>query len=345
MPQVLPAPVDGGGGGTPASTVVTELSFGQSSAVGTSTDFARADHTHGTPTSPLSANYLLGMFGDGSDGDVTIASGTTTLSRETHYNNLTLATGAVLKPAGFRIFVKGTLTFNTGSSINDDGNNAVAQTGGAGLSSRGYLGGQGGAGGGGWSVVAINNATGNNGSSSGGSSSPNNSNVNPVGGVGGNSSARSGGNAGSAAAISPSQKWSGRWFDGRNSVGPFSGGSGGGGGAVTVTAYTSGTFISGGGGGGGGIVWLAANTISGSGGVISARGGTGANASVGVGTGECGGGGGGGGGCVAIICKSATGFSASVLGGSGGSGAAAGAGSFTNGASGTDGSLNIVVLG
>lgn len=38
-----------GGGGTPASTVVSETSFGQSSAVGTSTDYARADHTHGSP--------------------------------------------------------------------------------------------------------------------------------------------------------------------------------------------------------------------------------------------------------------------------------------------------------
>lgn len=52
----------GGGGGTPATTVVTEQSFGQSSAVGTSTDYARADHTHGTPAAPsaapLSAQYV-----------------------------------------------------------------------------------------------------------------------------------------------------------------------------------------------------------------------------------------------------------------------------------------------
>jgi len=39
----------GGGSGTPASTVVTQTSYGQSSAVGTSTDYARADHSHGTP--------------------------------------------------------------------------------------------------------------------------------------------------------------------------------------------------------------------------------------------------------------------------------------------------------
>lgn len=38
-----------GGGGTPASTVVAETSYGQASAVGTGTDYARNDHTHGTP--------------------------------------------------------------------------------------------------------------------------------------------------------------------------------------------------------------------------------------------------------------------------------------------------------
>lgn len=54
--QVFPAvPGGGGGGGTPASTVVTETSFGQASAVGVSTDYARADHTHGTPAAPVTA--------------------------------------------------------------------------------------------------------------------------------------------------------------------------------------------------------------------------------------------------------------------------------------------------
>lgn len=42
------SPSGAGGGGTPASTVETEQTYGQSSAVGTSTDYARGDHTHGT---------------------------------------------------------------------------------------------------------------------------------------------------------------------------------------------------------------------------------------------------------------------------------------------------------
>jgi hypothetical protein len=37
-------------GGTPASSVVAETAFGQASAVGTGTDYARNDHTHGSPS-------------------------------------------------------------------------------------------------------------------------------------------------------------------------------------------------------------------------------------------------------------------------------------------------------
>jgi hypothetical protein len=38
--------------GVPASAVVSETTFGQSAAVGESTEYARADHTHGTPALP-----------------------------------------------------------------------------------------------------------------------------------------------------------------------------------------------------------------------------------------------------------------------------------------------------
>lgn len=48
----------GGGGGTPASSVVSETSFGQSPVVGTSTDYARGDHSHGTPTVPLASTVV-----------------------------------------------------------------------------------------------------------------------------------------------------------------------------------------------------------------------------------------------------------------------------------------------
>jgi len=40
----------GGGGGTAATTVEAETTFGLSSAVGTDTEYARQDHTHGSPS-------------------------------------------------------------------------------------------------------------------------------------------------------------------------------------------------------------------------------------------------------------------------------------------------------
>ena len=42
----------GGGGGTPASTVVSETTPGLQPIVGNSTDYARGDHSHGTPALP-----------------------------------------------------------------------------------------------------------------------------------------------------------------------------------------------------------------------------------------------------------------------------------------------------
>jgi hypothetical protein len=42
----------GGGGGTPATTVVSETTPGLQPVVGTSTDYARGDHSHGTPPVP-----------------------------------------------------------------------------------------------------------------------------------------------------------------------------------------------------------------------------------------------------------------------------------------------------
>lgn len=40
-------------GGTPATTVEPETAFGISPAVGTDTEYARQDHTHGTPENPV----------------------------------------------------------------------------------------------------------------------------------------------------------------------------------------------------------------------------------------------------------------------------------------------------
>ncbi len=49
-----------GGSGTPASTVEDETSFGVSTAVGTDSEYARQDHTHGSPTDPVTAHAAAG---------------------------------------------------------------------------------------------------------------------------------------------------------------------------------------------------------------------------------------------------------------------------------------------
>lgn len=59
----------------------------------------------------IKENYDL--FGDGSDGDLTIGSGAQipTLHRDMYFRNLTVAPGVTFETQGFKIFVCGTLTF------------------------------------------------------------------------------------------------------------------------------------------------------------------------------------------------------------------------------------------
>ena len=45
-----------GGGGTPAVSVTSETTYGIAPAVGGSTNYARQDHTHGSPTAPTAAS-------------------------------------------------------------------------------------------------------------------------------------------------------------------------------------------------------------------------------------------------------------------------------------------------
>lgn len=60
----------GGGGGTPASSVVSETSYGQQPAVGTSTDYARGDHTHGTPPAIPPASSVVSETSYGQSSQV-----------------------------------------------------------------------------------------------------------------------------------------------------------------------------------------------------------------------------------------------------------------------------------
>ena len=68
-----------------------------------------------TTTVPIVSPYNS-IYGDGSDGNVTIAVNTV-LSRDMYYNNLTVNSGVALSPNGFRIFVLGKLNVVGGFNI------------------------------------------------------------------------------------------------------------------------------------------------------------------------------------------------------------------------------------
>jgi hypothetical protein len=288
-------------------------------------------------SSQVSADAYSFYFGDGADGDVTINTTGISISKEMYYNNLTVTSTGGLKTSGFRVFVKGTLTINSGGTIDDDGiaaGSGGATVAGGGLGTRGYLGGGSGGGGAGRSSTGAGGGAG----AAPGNCSPNAAGLAPRGGSGGSAGGANTGGTGGTNAFSPSQQ---KWitqaflFSGRQSGGNFGGGSGGGGGGTDIT---SGAASSGGGGGGAGIVWIAANTISNSG-TISAKGGTGANATSAGGI--AGGGGGGGGGLVAIITRSSSYGTVSAAGGVGGNGAGVGGGA---GANGIDGVVSVRIV-
>ena len=78
-----------------------------------------------TVTDALAANNIISVyFGNWSDGNVTISSWTTTLTKDMYYNNLTITSPWVLDPNWYRIFVKWTLSGN--GTIRRNGNNWTA---------------------------------------------------------------------------------------------------------------------------------------------------------------------------------------------------------------------------
>lgn len=132
------------------------------------------------------------VFGDGSDGNVTI-SGATSLTRDMYYDTLTVNTGVHLDTAGFRVFAK-TGVILTGTAtlgrIGNNGSNGTAGTNGSG-------GGGGGAGSTGGIVVVCTpsisgtgtiKAVGGNGGN-GGSGGNGNTTTSAAGGAGGNGGA------------------------------------------------------------------------------------------------------------------------------------------------------------
>jgi fibronectin-binding autotransporter adhesin len=236
-------------------------------------------------------------WGDGADGDVVIGAGTTALARDMFYNSLTVQSGGILKPQGFRIFVKTATQVDAGGTINDNGNDAgIPPAIGGAQSAIGWLQNASGGGGLGRNTTGVGTAgstvgnclTTNGSAFARGGAGASAANPSAVGGTGG--PATIGGSL-------PGMRLLTVFTNFRGYLGAaFSSTTGGGGGGVDITA--GGTGTSGGGGGAGRSLWIASKTII-LNGTISANGGNGANA-VGTGAAKAGGGGGGAGGIVVV---------------------------------------------
>ena len=224
------------------------------------------------------------LYGDGSDGDVSITSGTTTLTSDMFYNSLTISVGAVLKTSVYRTFVKTRLVNNGLIHSNgvDGGGNAGNDSfpeGPIGVSYQ--IGGNGGNGGAGTM-------------SDGGLATSNTGVPETSGGIN----------------IASSYPFCLVGYANLGQSSQFAGGAAGGGGGGSTGADL---FVGGTGGGPGGVVIIAAKSLSGSG-SIQALGGNG-NDSPTVDTGS---GGGGGGGALIIITgndATAVGMTYAVTGG------------------------------
>lgn len=251
-------------------------------------------------TGPTQSNPYR-SFGDGSDGNVTISSGVTTMSRDMYYNNLTLSGSGQLFTNNYKLFVKGNLDITAAGigAINNNGSNGTNGTNGA----------SGGAGGIAPTANASGTLAGNSQPGNGGNGSINNGsngtgasaltgngggqNGSSAGGAGGTGT---GGNAGgsSTPTVTLVQRFETNFLRGIALIG--GGGSGGGGGG----GGGDGTYSGGGGGSGGmgaGALIIYANNIikssSTSASCIQAIGGTGGNGGNGDPAGSTGGGGGG----------------------------------------------------
>ena len=280
-------------------------------------------------------------FGDGSDGDVTIT-GNTSLTRDMFYENLTVNVSVVLTTAGYRIFVRDTLTLNgTIRSNGADGSPAGIGpgAGGAGATSGSLSGG-------------LNGGAGGD-DGSGGDDAENGTRFGGVGGDGGGGGGEFNEGADPSVAIPTSAGslrvpiigLSGFLIDASTAslVAVHGGGGGGGGGSGGVTR---GNGEGGGGGGGGGIILLFARTLEGEG-TIEANGGSGGDGEEGEDPGDDGGGGGGagGGGAVFLISSStANPYTLSVATGGVGSGGSSGGGGGSNGSGGSLGSPGETLL-
>ena len=313
---------------------------------------AAASHTHAQSdvtnlVTDLAAKLAFGLITkSGADGNVTISSGTTTLSRDMFYDTLTLSSTGILDPNGWKIYANKIVISGT-AKIMGDGNAGSGTTGGTATAAGALPVGSGGGAG----TVGVSGA-GSAGSNSGNLSSLSNYGNGARGGTGGNGGTGTNGRGlgGSPGTIGNShflQTLESNFYSfsaANTSPMAVNAGSGGGGGGAGGGNGTS----NGGSGGGGGAsgrllaIYCGELDISGaSAGCISAKGGAGAAGTAGAGasnTGGGGGGAGGGGGYIYLVVGKVTGTLSGAVVATGGAGGNAGNGTTSaNGGTGGDG--------
>jgi hypothetical protein len=295
-------------------------------------------------TGARGVNYVF--YGSGADGDVEISSGTTILSRNMFYNNLTLSGTGVLVGRGWQVFVYNTLDLSNAAAgaitatPAAAGGNASGYTGGAGSTSRNNT----------FQINPESGTAGKDGTTGTGGQAGGIYN-NTDGSWGGANGASATGGAGAVYAAGngwiqrvPSPRWIltiPRTYYPVLPYGGMSAAGGGGGGGDGINKGGGG----GGGGAGGNVVLIFAYEIktgaSTPAGAISSNGSNGGDGGTPA-TGDCGGGGGaggGGGGWIYIVFSTKNGSAVTGLitanggnGGTGGNGVGGG-----NGAGGGDG--------
>ena len=313
------------------------------------------------------------LFGNGADGSVTYDGSTTilgvapsgsayTLNRDIYCVDLTVNNGVTINTAGYRIYVRGTLTVNATAIIQNNGGNggnggnASASTGGtagsAGAAPSAVTVPAGSAGVAG-SIGGVVNAVGIAGNA-GGAKSNSVGVSGAAGGAGGTATGNgtaaggSAGAAGTATASSTTIKNYGNASVLLDMSGVYTGsagsGSGGSGAASNASGGNNAGGGSGGSGGSGGFVFIFAFTLAGTGTIkaIGGNGGNGGNAFAGTGNSGAGGGGTGAGGAGGIILifttTSANPYTLTVTGGTAGQTVGTGATSGT-GYTGANGSI------
>ena len=332
-------------------------------SIGNSSDVSKLLLWDGTDlivnNSSISNNTI---FGDGSDGDVTI-SGDTTLTSDMYYNSLTIDSTKTLTTAGYRVFVKGTLTNNGNIKwVGNNGSNGSGATGGAGGATLtatnlfgAYAGKTGGAGGNGGHLNGYDGTAGDDATKALGS----NGVAGGAGGGGGNgtnggAAGAAGSNTGTVYNLPKCVTFATMLYDFSPALDQLESsagsGSGGGGGAGRDGSLIFRVNGSGGGGSAssGGNMYIAARKIINTG-IISVAGGDGGNGADGqtylgqVGSGGGGGGGAGDGGNMILIYGILTDSGTiSVAGGAKGTGGAAGVGSVFPGGAGGNGTDGII---